>query len=58
MPRNPNATSPNANTAGATIRLLMPLPGATIQLLTPGPAPIVLKTYAIAISATMLIPSQ
>src|SRR5437588_825914 len=43
MPRKPNATSPNAKTAGAAIKL---------------PTPIVLKINAMDIKATMLIPSQ
>src|SRR5690349_5057109 len=43
MPRKPKATRPNANTAGATIKMLKP---------------IVLKMKATPISATMLIPSQ
>ncbi len=43
IPRNPNATRPNAKTAGAIIR---------------APRPKVLTTYAIDISATMARPSQ
>src|SRR6476660_1311119 len=43
MPRNPNATRPNANTAGAIIS---------------APSPWVLTPYAIDISPTMTIPSQ
>src|SRR3954468_9643137 len=43
MPRNPNATSPNANTAGAIIRV---------------PKPVVLIRNPIAISAMIDMPSQ
>ena len=43
MPRKPNATRPKANTAAAFIS---------------SPMPIVLTPYAIAISDTMLRPSQ
>src|ERR671923_2765428 len=43
MPRNPNATRPNANTAGATIS---------------PPRPAVLTPYAIAMSTIIVIPSQ
>src|SRR6267142_6506171 len=43
IPRNPNATSPNANTAGASIRL---------------PRPVVLRPKAMAISAIITIPNQ
>src|SRR5579863_8399229 len=43
MPKNPNATRPNANTAGATIRLTKPN---------------VLTQYAIAIRTIMVRPSQ
>src|SRR5678815_5596770 len=43
MPRKPNATRPNANTAGATISW---------------PRPNVLTMYAIAMSAMIVMPSQ
>src|SRR5712692_1400883 len=43
MPRKPNATRPNAKTAGATIS---------------APSPSVLTMYAIPISTTMTMPSQ
>src|SRR2546425_279084 len=43
MPRNPKATSPNANTAGAIISV---------------PTPVVLTPYAIAISTIIVIPNQ
>src|SRR5438477_11407426 len=43
MPRNPNATRPNANTAGAIMRM---------------PSPSVLTPYAIAIRTTITRPSQ
>src|SRR5882672_3958533 len=43
MPRNPNATSPKAKTAGASIRL---------------PSPVVLNRYAIPINASIAMPSQ
>src|SRR3954463_8739566 len=43
MPRNPNATRPNANTAGAIIS---------------APNPVVLTRYPIAINAMIDIPSQ
>src|SRR6266480_1501869 len=43
MPRNPKATSPNANTAGATIRFT---------------SPAVLTPYAMAISTIIVIPNQ
>src|ERR1700729_183660 len=43
MPRNPNATSPNANTAGAFISPSMPY---------------VLTEYAAVISARIAMPSQ
>src|SRR6266705_1937940 len=43
MPRNPNATSPNANTAGASMRL---------------PRPAVLKRKAIPMSDSIAMPSQ
>src|ERR1044071_6889657 len=43
MPRNPNATRPNANTAGATIKT---------------PMPIVLTMYAIAMSTMIVMPNQ
>src|SRR5205823_9211898 len=45
MPRNPKATRPNANTAGASIRSDMDVPFA-------------LTRYPIDINATMLRPSQ
>jgi len=51
MPRNPNATRPNANTAGANISGIA-LPGRF------APKPRVLTRYAIAISATIVKPSQ
>src|SRR5438552_19145717 len=44
MPRNPNATRPNANTAGAI--------GSTLD------RPVVLMPYAAAISSMMAMPSQ
>ena len=43
MPRNPNATRPNANTAGATIS---------------APSPAVLTQYATAIRTMIAMPSQ
>src|SRR6266566_652377 len=43
MPRNPKATSPNANTAGANINPL---------------SPVVLAPYAIAMRVIMVIPNQ
>src|SRR6266496_1388003 len=43
MPRNPKATSPNANTAGANIN---------------PPSPVVLTPYAIAMRVIMVIPNQ
>src|SRR5437588_13124923 len=43
MPRKPNATSPNANTAGAIISAA---------------SPYVLTTYAIDIRITIVMPSQ
>src|SRR6267378_3701440 len=43
MPRKPNATRPNAKTAGATMI---------------APSPAVLTVYAIPISTTMTMPSQ
>src|SRR5688572_23426427 len=43
MPRNPKATSPNANTAGAAISAA---------------SPVVLTPYATAMSAIMAIPNQ
>ena len=43
MPRKPNATSPNANTAGATIR---------------APSPSVLNEKAMPINTTIAMPSQ
>src|SRR5688572_5041680 len=49
MPRNPNATRPNANTAGATISAPRPVPG---------PAPINVTPYAIAIRPMIVMPSQ
>src|SRR6266446_3949692 len=49
IPRKPNATKPNANTAGASITS-----GGSITF----PAPMVLKKYAMDIKPTMLSPSQ
>src|SRR6185503_9595640 len=43
MPRNPNATRPNANTAGATINV---------------PRPLVLMRYATAMRPMIVIPNQ
>ena len=45
MPRNPNATRPKANTAGASISAVIDVPRA-------------LTKYAMVISRTMLRPIQ